>query len=80
MCHGILFGFCVSSLQNARELKFSAFFPVTMKAVLKKWNSNRPTPGKQKYFHSETVIWHHKLQGRCSSRALGCLLEVGRIV
>ena len=60
--------------------KILSFFPVTSRAVLKKWNSNHPTPVKQKYFHSETVIWHHKLKGRCSSPALGCLLEVGRTV
>lgn len=81
MYRGILCGYCFSNFKNARELKFSAFFlPVAVRAALKKWNSNHPTPVKQKYFNSETVIWHRKLQGKCSSPALGCLLQGGRTV
>lgn len=54
----VLFGFCVSRLQDPKELKFSAFsFPlVTMRIVLKKWNPNHPAPVKQKYFHGETDL------------------------
>lgn len=80
----VLFAFCVSSLQDLKELKFSAFFsPVTMRIVLKKWNPNHPAAVKQKYFYGETTIWHHKLSGRSSSPVLlsargrkGCV-EVG---
>lgn len=53
----VLFEFCVSSLQDSKELKFSVFFPpVIMRIVLKKWNPNHPAPIKQKYFHGQTVI------------------------
>lgn len=78
----VLFGFCVSSLQDSKELNYQLFFfpPVTMRIVLKKWNPNHPAPVKQKYFHGETVIWYHKLSGRSSSPVLCCLPEVGRTV
>lgn len=73
----VFFGFYVSSLQDSKELKLSAFFsPVTMRIVLKKWNPNHLTPVKEKYFHSETVIWHHKLSGR-DVPALLCV-EIGK--
>lgn len=72
-----LLGFCFSRLQNTRELKFSAFFPVIMRAVAMKRSSNQPTPERQKYFLSETGIWHHKLWGQYCNPPLGCLLEGG---